>query len=79
MLSRYRKIKEDSRFSAAEDRGHYPVCGDSAAKLTSFISFYLLLSPFIYKEQAKLAIIDCLSLSKSAVLSFDGAKLRRLS
>ena len=27
MLSRYRKMKEDSRFSAAEDRGRYLVCG----------------------------------------------------
>ena len=29
MLSRYRKIEVDSRFSAAEDRGRYSVCGDS--------------------------------------------------
>ena len=49
MFRRYRKIKGDSRFSAAEDRGRYSVCGDSAAKLLSFISFYLLLTPFIYK------------------------------
>ena len=49
MLSRYRKIKEDSRFSAAEDRGQYSVCGDSAVKLMSFIFLYLLLSPSIYK------------------------------
>ncbi len=27
MLSRYRKIEVDSRFSAAEDRGRYSVCG----------------------------------------------------
>ena len=40
MLSRYRKIEVDSRFSAAEDRGRYSVCGDN---------FYLLLSPFNYK------------------------------
>ena len=39
MLSRYKKIEVDSRFSAAEDRGHYSVCGNSAAKQTSFISF----------------------------------------
>ena len=51
MLSRYRKIKVDSRFSAAEDRGRYSVCGDSAAKLLSFISLYLLLST----RQAELA------------------------
>ena len=49
MLSRYRKIEVDSRFSAAEDRGQYFVCGTAAAKLTSFISFYLLLTPSIYK------------------------------
>jgi hypothetical protein len=49
MLSRYRKIKEDSRFSAAEDRGRYSVSGNAVAKLSSFISFYLLLSPFIFK------------------------------
>ena len=49
MLRRYRKIKEDSRFSAAEDRGHNSVCVDSVAKLMSFISFYLLLTPFIYE------------------------------
>ena len=49
MLSRYRKIKEDSRFSAAEDRGQYSVCPVSATKLMSFISFCLLLSPFIFK------------------------------
>ncbi|MBQ2210991.1 MAG: hypothetical protein II404_13700, partial [Prevotella sp.] len=36
-----RKIEEDSRFSAEEDRGRYSVCGHSAAKLSSFISFYL--------------------------------------
>ena len=49
MLSRYRKIEVDSRFSAAEDRGRYSVCGDKFVKLMSFISFYLLLSPFNYK------------------------------
>ena len=48
MLRRYRKIKEDSRFIAAGDRGRYLVCGDSAAKLMSFISLYLLLSPSIF-------------------------------
>ena len=47
MLRRYRKIKEDSRYSAAEDRGQYSVSSDSAAKLMSFIFFYLLLSPSI--------------------------------
>ena len=41
MLRRYRKIEVDSRFSAAEDRGHYSICGDSAEKQLSFISFYL--------------------------------------
>ena len=49
MLSRYWKIEVDSRFSAAEDRGRYSVCGDKFVKLMSFISFYLLLSPFNYK------------------------------
>ena len=49
MFSRYRNIKEDGRFSAAEDRGQYSVCPVSAAKLMSFISFCLLLSPFIFK------------------------------
>ena len=43
------KIKVDSRFTAAEDRGQYSVCSISAAKLMSFISFYLLLSPSNYK------------------------------
>ncbi len=43
------KIEVDSRLSAAEDRGRYSVCGYSAAKLLSFIFFYLLLTPFIYK------------------------------
>ena len=38
MLSRYRKIKEDSRYSAAEDRGQY-----FATSITYV--FYLLLSP----------------------------------
>ena len=56
MLSRYKKIEEDSRLSAAEDRGHYSVCRDSEAKQmdewyspSSFISFYLLLTPSIYR------------------------------
>lgn len=30
MLSRYRKIKEDSRLSAAEDKGHTASCSFSA-------------------------------------------------
>jgi len=51
MLRRYRKIEVDSRFSAAEDRGRYSVCGDKFVKLMSFISFYLLLSPFNYKRK----------------------------
>ena len=49
MLSRYKKIKEDSRFPAAQDKRHYPFCDDSAAKLLSSFSFYLHLSPSIYK------------------------------
>ena len=39
MFSRYKKIKEDSRFSAAEDRGHYSDIDDSVVKLLSFIFF----------------------------------------
>ena len=50
MLSRYVKIVVDCRLSAAEDRGHYSVYGCSAAKLLSFIFFYLLLSPFIFSD-----------------------------
>ncbi len=49
MLSRYKKIKEDSRFSATEDRGRYSICSVSAVKQLSFISFYLLLTSSIYK------------------------------
>jgi hypothetical protein len=56
MLRRYRKIEVDSRFSAAEDRGHYSICGDSAEKQLSFISFYLLLSPK-QEELAKVELI----------------------
>ena len=37
------------RFSAAEDRGHYSICGYCVALQTSSISFYLLLSPSISK------------------------------
>ena len=47
-VSHVRKIKEDSRFSAAEDRGRYSVSSDSAAIQMSFIFFYLLLTPFNY-------------------------------
>ena len=43
------KIKVDSRFTAAEDRGQYSVCSVSAAKLMSFISFCLPLTPSNYK------------------------------
>ena len=48
MLSRYKKIEEDSRFSAAGDRGRYSVCAYRASKQMSFIFFYLLLTPSIY-------------------------------
>ena len=41
MLSRYKKIEGDSRFSAAEIE-------DNTIKLTSIIFFYLLLTPSIY-------------------------------
>jgi hypothetical protein len=54
MLSKYRKIKVDSRFSAAEDRGRYSVYVDSVAILTSFVSFYLLL----FTRQAELAKVE---------------------
>ena len=47
MLSRYRKIEVDSRFSAAEDRGRYSVCGAS-------IFFYLPLTT----KQAELAKVE---------------------
>ncbi len=49
MLRRYRKIKEDSRFTVAEDRGQYSVCSVSAVNPMSFISFYFLLTTSIYK------------------------------
>jgi hypothetical protein len=49
MLRRYRKIKEDMPLFSGEDRGQYSGCYHSAAKLLSFISFYLHLSPSIYK------------------------------
>ena len=66
MLRRYRKIEVDSRFSAAEDRGHYSICGYCVALQTSFISFispsisfYLLLSP----KQAELAKVELTNFS----------------
>jgi hypothetical protein len=49
MLRRYRKIKEDMPLFSGEDRGQYSVCKLSAAKPLSYISFYLHLSPSIYK------------------------------
>ena len=49
MLRRYRKIKEDMPHFSGEDRGQYSICGDSAEKQLSFIFFYLLLTPFIYR------------------------------
>ena len=48
MLSRYRKIKGDSRLLAAEDSGHNSVSRSSAAGLLSSISFCLLLSSSIF-------------------------------
>ena len=48
MLSRYRKIKGDSRLGGAGDRGHHSVCNYHAAKLLPSNSFYLLLTPSIY-------------------------------
>ena len=60
MLRRYRKIKVDMPLFSGErlrvgelcsgmDRGQYSVCKLSAAKPLSYISFYLHLSPSIYK------------------------------
>ena len=49
MLRRYRKIKEDMPLSAAKIEDNTLFCNHSATKLLSFISFYLHLSPFIYK------------------------------
>ena len=46
MLRRYRKIKEDSRFIAAEIEDDTLSKG---GKHSSFISFYLLLTSSIYK------------------------------
>lgn len=48
MLRRYRKLKEDMPLLGGEDRGRYSLCCNTAAKLMSFISFYLLLSPSIF-------------------------------
>jgi hypothetical protein len=48
MLRRYRKIKEDMPLFSGGDRGQYAICTDVAARLTSSIFFYLLLSSFIY-------------------------------
>ena len=53
MLRRYRKIKEDMPLFSGEDRGQYSVCKLSAAKPLSYISFYLHLSPSIYKARIK--------------------------
>ena len=57
MFRRYKKIDVDSRFPAAEDRGRYSVCGDSAENyclLSPSISIYLPLSTW----QAKLAKVE---------------------
>ena len=55
MLSRYRKIEEDSRLTTVEDRGQYSANHHSAAKLLSFIFFYLLLSSSIYSQESQTA------------------------
>ena len=44
------KIKEDNRLMAVEGRGRYSVCYHSAARLLSFIFFYLLLTPSIFAQ-----------------------------
>ena len=49
MLRRYRKIKVDMPLFSGEDRGRYSVCNRYAAKLLSYISFYLHLLPSISK------------------------------
>ena len=50
MSSRYMKIKEDSRFQRRKIEDDTKSCpaGEKMAKLTSSISFYLLLSSSIY-------------------------------
>ena len=76
MLRRYRKIEVDSRFSAAEDRGQHFVCGTAAAKVMSFISFYLPLST----EQAELAKVELFNLKNEVYekeFSLDAARLHR--
>ena len=55
MLSRYRKIEEDSRLTTVEDRGQYSANHHSAAKLLSFIFLYLLLSSSIYSQESQTA------------------------
>ena len=71
MLSRYKKIKEDSRFPAAEDKRQYPFCDDSAAKLLSSFSFYLHLSPSIsfYLHLSPSIFIYLLLFTKQAELA----------
>ena len=49
MLRRYRKIKVDMPLFSGEDRGRYSASNRYTAKLLSSISFYLHLSPSIYK------------------------------
>ena len=49
LIRRYTKINGDSRLTATGDRGHHSVCKYHAAKLMSFISLYLLLTPSIYR------------------------------
>ena len=49
LIRRYTKINGDSRLTATGDRGHHFGCVYHAAKLTSFTSLYLLLTPSIYR------------------------------
>ena len=51
MLRRYRMIKGDKRRyrKIKGDRGHHSVCNCHAPKLLSSNSFYLLLTPSIYR------------------------------
>ena len=53
----------DSRLTATGDRGHHSGCNYHAAKLMSFISVYLHLSPSIYRASEA-----CDSLIKSKTI-----------
>ena len=48
MLRSYMELNGVSRLTATVDRGHYSVGNNHAARLLSFISFYLPLTPSNY-------------------------------